>query len=494
MQTNFYSFFQSQKACILYSETQALNFRQGKTSVTLVKKAPSLYYSPSYVTSQFRYFTEIDSIICSSTRMGFTSKNFLFTSFFSFLYPYSRSRISSISGSNSFSQISQLSSLDNFASIFSTTLAFSTVYANRFTSTSLLTFYSKYYFCFITKTKTTPTLFSSKQARFFYQQVLSYFEQSIAFENQGEGVVTFLDQRFFTSCGLTDSGRQIKAMSTRGLISTLFTRAFVRRFKVKFQKFGSMDRTFNSRKLFFKAYSSSCNKITKKVRRLPFFSRSIYPTQSFGMAAKLVKKTSKIQQKKVKITKVNSLTPVKTLDKQLQLKALSFKLYPSSVTESVTDIYPLAQLKAVLSLMTQSRITLYQVNALSLARFAFDREQERLNPKSRLGGKSDFNKKSNDSMIKLSQRFLLSLERERTSRFCYVAIFIKDLIRVSFFCRFLKKAAFLVSFFAFTLSKLPRNRKETNFLRFLMKLVKVFATQRKEILGVRLRFQGRVNR
>ena len=59
---------------------------------------------------------------------------------------------------------------------------------------------------------------------------------------------------------------------------------------------------------------------------------------------------------------------------------------------------------------------------------------------------------------------------------------------------YLKKATFLVSFFSFVLAKLPRNRKETQFLRFLIKLVKIFSTHRKEMLGLRIRFQGRVNR
>jgi hypothetical protein len=47
---------------------------------------------------------------------------------------------------------------------------------------------------------------------------------------------------------------------------------------------------------------------------------------------------------------------------------------------------------------------------------------------------------------------------------------------------------------AFQLAKLPRNRKETNFVRFLIKVIKTFAAERKEILGLRIRFKGRVNR
>lgn len=73
-------------------------------------------------------------------------------------------------------------------------------------------------------------------------------------------------------------------------------------------------------------------------------------------------------------------------------------------------------------------------------------------------------------------------------------MYIKDLIRIIFFCIYLKKPTFIVSFFSFILAKLPRNRKETQFLRFLIKLVKIFSTQRKERLGLRIRFQGRINR
>jgi hypothetical protein len=80
------------------------------------------------------------------------------------------------------------------------------------------------------------------------------------------------------------------------------------------------------------------------------------------------------------------------------------------------------------------------------------------------------------------------------SRFQYVAIYIQDLVRISFVSIYLKKADVLAKFLAFTLSKLPRNRKETQFLRFLSKVVKVFVSQRKERIGLRLRFQGRVNR
>lgn len=59
---------------------------------------------------------------------------------------------------------------------------------------------------------------------------------------------------------------------------------------------------------------------------------------------------------------------------------------------------------------------------------------------------------------------------------------------------YLKKASFIAQFLAFQLGKLPRNRKETSFIKFIIKVVKTFAAEREEILGLRIKFNGRVNR
>jgi hypothetical protein len=80
------------------------------------------------------------------------------------------------------------------------------------------------------------------------------------------------------------------------------------------------------------------------------------------------------------------------------------------------------------------------------------------------------------------------------NRYKYVAIYIKDLIRISFISLYMKNPTFLAKFVAFQLSKLPRNRKETKFIRFTTKVIKIFTAQRKEMLGMRIKFKGRVNR
>lgn len=162
---------------------------------------------------------------------------------------------------------------------------------------------------------------------------------------------------------------------------------------------------------------------------------------------------------------------------------------PSGINHSVRQ----SDVQSLLSFLTGSRVSLYRVNALSLTRYAFESEAKQFfTPVGKLSATNLDKQVLGD--FKSSGRFLRSLEQERVSRFQYVAIYIQDLVRISFVSIYLKKADVLAKFLAFTLSKLPRNRKETQFLRFLSKVVKVFASQRKERIGLRLRFQGRVNR
>jgi hypothetical protein len=91
-------------------------------------------------------------------------------------------------------------------------------------------------------------------------------------------------------------------------------------------------------------------------------------------------------------------------------------------------------------------------------------------------------------------RFLSVLDRDFINKYKYVGIYIKDLVRVALISMYFKNPGFLAKFISFLLAKLPRNRKETTFIRFLIKVIKTFGAERKEILGVRIKFKGRVNR
>ena len=95
---------------------------------------------------------------------------------------------------------------------------------------------------------------------------------------------------------------------------------------------------------------------------------------------------------------------------------------------------------------------------------------------------------------KSAQRFLNHIEREMIQRYKYVAVYIQDFIRVCYISFFLKKPTFLANFMGYQIAQLPRNRKETQFIRFLIKVIKIFVEQRSEIIAVKVEFKGRVNR
>lgn len=91
-------------------------------------------------------------------------------------------------------------------------------------------------------------------------------------------------------------------------------------------------------------------------------------------------------------------------------------------------------------------------------------------------------------------KIISKMDRDYINRYKYVAIYIKDLVRIGIISMFFKKPSFLAKFTAFQLAKLPKNRKETVFIRFLMKAIRTFSAGRKEIVALRMKFKGRVNR
>ena len=141
------------------------------------------------------------------------------------------------------------------------------------------------------------------------------------------------------------------------------------------------------------------------------------------------------------------------------------------------------QVKKRISILTHSRFFFYKLNALSITRFQFEIDLKKELKKNKIRIKK---KKSAD--------FINQLEQKIQSRYRYVAIYLKDIVRITFFSIFLKKADFIAHFYAFVLSKLPRKRKETKLIKFFVTILKVFSAQRPEMIGIRLCFQGRLNR
>jgi hypothetical protein len=133
-------------------------------------------------------------------------------------------------------------------------------------------------------------------------------------------------------------------------------------------------------------------------------------------------------------------------------------------------LFVLKDLHKIFSLILGNQTSLIFINALTLTKYSFK-------------GK-----------IKRANYFLSKVERDLIQKYKYIAIYIQDFVRICFFSIFLKRLTFLTNFLGFQLSKLPKNRKETKFIRFLIRVIKMFAGQRREITGLKIEFKGRVNR
>jgi len=157
------------------------------------------------------------------------------------------------------------------------------------------------------------------------------------------------------------------------------------------------------------------------------------------------------------------------------------KTFTGKKLELGNRYFKITNTNKMLNLLLNAKVQIFYINALALAKFGFLLEKQ----------------KGNSFLQNLSvnpTKFLNNLDREMISKYKYIGVYIKDLIRVCFIALFFKKPAFLAKFIAFQISVLPKNRRETSFVRFLIKVVKTLAAEREEILGLRLKFKGRVNR
>jgi hypothetical protein len=196
---------------------------------------------------------------------------------------------------------------------------------------------------------------------------------------------------------------------------------------------------------------------------------------------KLLKKTKiKLKKKKKRLFRWN-------LSKNIYLKCKiwnsSWRKKKARVRRTWINIQPIikgkyttyTQKKLLLTAWAGFPLNLFMINTLALTKLSF--KLDRLKTKH-----------NNPNKI------ISKIDREYINRYKYVAIYIKDLVRIGLISMFFKKPSFLAKFTAFQLAKLPRNRKETVFIRFLMKAIRTFSAGRKEIIALRMKFKGRVNR
>ena len=140
--------------------------------------------------------------------------------------------------------------------------------------------------------------------------------------------------------------------------------------------------------------------------------------------------------------------------------------------KNVNSILNSTQLNNIISYILKNNISLFFINTLTLAHFSFLLLKEN----------------------KFGKDFLRRIDRDMIAKYKYIAVYIQDLVRISFISLFFKNPTFLATFMGFQISKLPKNRKETKFLRFIIKLIRIFSSQKKEMIGVKIEFKGRINR
>ena len=169
-------------------------------------------------------------------------------------------------------------------------------------------------------------------------------------------------------------------------------------------------------------------------------------------------------------TNVNLNKIKTTIKKQQQQQLNPVGLWKEKRLEENKSLVSLKNFPQIFSLILGTPTSLIFINALTLTKFGFPRN------------------------VKGARRFLTRIERDLIQRYKYVAVYIQDFVRVCFFSFFLKKPTFLANFIGFQIAKLPRNRKETSLIRFIIKIIKIFAAQRREITAIKIEFKGRVNR
>lgn len=156
-------------------------------------------------------------------------------------------------------------------------------------------------------------------------------------------------------------------------------------------------------------------------------------------------------------------------DKKIFLKKKS--LVEKKIVQK-TNVTRTNQIDKIFSFFFSEITSVFFINALTLTKFSFFFPQK----------------------DKRANIFIKKVEKEMISKYKYVAVYIQDLVRISFLSLFLKKPKFLASFIGFQIEKLPKNRKETKFIRFIIKVIKIFSSQQKEMLSLKIEFKGRVNR
>lgn len=128
----------------------------------------------------------------------------------------------------------------------------------------------------------------------------------------------------------------------------------------------------------------------------------------------------------------------------------------------------LKQLRYSLETLTNSKINLTLINALSFIKFYV---------------------KAN----KFNNYNFIGIERLMVSRYRYDVKLARDAVYVTFISFILKQPEFLVQFIAYQLKRIPKNRNQMRVLTFYRNLFTILMRICDDIIGCRLKLKGRMN-
>ena len=132
-------------------------------------------------------------------------------------------------------------------------------------------------------------------------------------------------------------------------------------------------------------------------------------------------------------------------------------------------------IKKFISKFTNLKVSIFFINSLSFAQFYY------------------YLKQDND---KLKKNFnnIRNIEKQMVNRYRYDAIYVNDLVNIAFISILFKNPQFLVEFIAFQFKQLPKNKKQMKLIQLIIQVVQTFVTEREEVIGLKLKFKGRINK
>mgnify|MGYP001949589631 CR=1 FL=1 len=135
----------------------------------------------------------------------------------------------------------------------------------------------------------------------------------------------------------------------------------------------------------------------------------------------------------------------------------------------------LKNIKKFISKFTNSKVSIFFINALSFSKFYYRLSQE-------------------NEKLKKNLNTIKNIENQMVNRYRYDTIYINDLVNIAFISILLKNPQFLTQFIAFQFKKLPKNKKQMKLIQLITQVIQTIITERDEVIGLKLRFKGRINK